>query len=68
MGIEVIDGGVGFTKIPELFINSETGQGANLRVALKFTPVAEVIKPLDSDEIISVVNCVGKPLTSTPIS
>ncbi len=68
VGIEVVDGGVGFTEIPDIFINSETGDGANVRVVLKFTPVAEVIKPLDSDQIISVVNCVGKPLTSTPIS
>ena len=57
-------------KLPEATINSDTGQGAIVKVVLKFVPLTGVTEvPLDdaSDQIIFVVNCVGKPLTRTRI-
>ena len=63
VGVDVECTGHGFTSIPDLKINSETGQGADLRPILKFTSVSEVTEALDeATEIISVVNCVDKPL------
>ena len=63
VGIEVECTGHGFTSIPDIKINSETGFGADLRATLKFTDVSEVTETLDeTTEVISVVNCVDKPL------
>lgn len=63
VGIEVECTGHGFTSIPDIKINSETGFGADLRATLKFTDVSEVSETLDeTTEVISVVNCVDKPL------
>ena len=63
VGVEIECTGHGFTSIPEVKINSETGIGADLRPVLKFTDVSEVSETLDSTtEVISVVNCVDKPL------
>ena len=63
VGIEVECTGHGFTSIPDIKINSETGFGADLRATLKFTDVSEVSETLDeATEVISVVNCVDKPL------
>ena len=63
VGVEIECTGHGFTSIPEIKINSETGIGADLRPVLKFTDVSEVSETLDSTtEVISVVNCVDKPL------
>ena len=63
VGVEIECTGHGFTSIPEIKINSETGIGADLRPVLKFTDVSEVSEALDSTtEVISVVNCVDKPL------
>ena len=63
VGIEVECTGHGFTSIPDIKINSETGFGADLRATLKFTDVSKVSETLDeTTEVISVVNCVDKPL------
>jgi hypothetical protein len=56
--VEVNDPGTGFTSIPELTINSETGVGADLQPVLKFTEVNE--DSLPPGEVVVVVNCVGK--------
>jgi len=58
LGVEVNNGGTGFTSIPEITINSETGVGANLSPVLKFTDVGE--ESLPPAETVIVVNCVGK--------
>ena len=42
VGVEIECTGHGFTSIPEVKINSETGIGADLRPVLKFTDVSEV--------------------------
>ena len=63
VGVEVECTGHGFTSIPDIKINSETGIGADLRATLKFTDVSEITETLDeATEVISVVNCVDKPL------
>ena len=67
VGVKVNNKGSGFTNIPELRINTETGRGADLRAALNFVPVSEVSETLDPTQIISVVDCVDKPLTRNPI-
>ena len=67
VGVKVNNKGSGFTNIPELRINTETGRGADLRAVLNFVPVSEVSETLDPTQIISVVDCVEKPLTRNPI-
>ena len=63
VGVNVLNGGAGFTSIPEVTINSDTGIGANLRSILKFVPVTEVSQKLDSTQIIEVIDCIDKPLS-----
>ena len=67
VGVKVNNKGNGFTNIPDLTINSQTGKGANLKAILKFVSVDEVSEPLDPTQIISVVDCVDKPLTRNRI-
>ena len=67
VGVKVNNKGSGFTNIPELRINTRTGRGADLRAVLNFVPVSEVSETLDPTQIISVVDCVDKPLTRNPI-
>ena len=67
VSVNVLDGGTGFTTIPNIIVNSDTGIGANLQVVLKFTNVNEISQKLDPDKIIQVVDCVEKPLTRNVI-
>jgi len=68
VGVKVNKGGSGFTNIPDLTINSQTGKGADLRAILKFVPVSEVSETLDPTQVISVVDCIEKPLTRNRIT
>ena len=68
VGVKVNNKGSGFTNIPDLTINSQTGKGADLRAILKFVPVSEVSETLDPTQIISVVDCIEKPLTRNRIT
>ena len=62
--VKVIDGGIGFTQIPEIFINSRSGINA------KLLPVFEVVRIGEDNEnsvnipagtpIVKVIDCVGK--------
>ena len=61
--VEVVNGGTGFTTIPEVTVNSDTGIGANLRPVLKFVSVTEVSEELDPTQVIEVIDCVEKPLS-----
>ena len=63
VGVNVVNGGVGFTSIPEITVNSDTGIGAIFRAVLKFVPVTEVSQKLDSTQIIQVIDCIDKPLS-----
>ena len=63
VGVDIENGGVGFTSLPEIEINSDTGVGANLRPVLKFVSVSKVSQKLDSTQIIEVIDCIDKPLS-----
>ena len=70
VGANVINGGFGFTKLPDITINSDTGAGAKLLPVLKFTRVddaaqlADVLKPfnrdLPQDVVVTVISCIDK--------
>ena len=63
VGVDIENGGIGFTYLPEITINSDTGVGANLRPVLKFVSVSEVSQKLDPTQIIEVIDCIDKPLS-----
>ena len=70
VGANVINGGFGFTGLPDITINSDTGAGAKLLPVLKFTRVddaaqlAAVLKPfnrdLPQDVVVTVISCIDK--------
>ena len=68
VGVKVNNKGNGFTNIPDITINSETGRGARLKPIMKFVSLSEVSETLDPTQIISVVDCVDKPLTRNRIT
>ena len=65
-----MNGGFGFTDLPELTINSETGFGGQLRPVLKFTKVEDASRLVDTDtpfdrnldpkSVITVIDCIHK--------
>ena len=57
--IEVTDCGAGFTELPEISINTETGFNAVLKPIMKFHSPEEMDVPADTS-VIQVVDCVGK--------
>jgi hypothetical protein len=57
--IEVTDCGSGFTELPEISINTETGFNAVLKPIMKFHRPEEIDVP-DGTSVIQVVDCVGK--------
>ena len=61
--VEVINPGNGFTSIPDITINTKTGIGANFVSVLKFTPISEISEVLDPTQVISVIDCIDKPLS-----
>ena len=68
VGVKVNNKGSGFGNIADIRINSQTGKGADLRAILKFVPVSEVSETLDPTQVISVVDCIEKPLTRNRIT
>ena len=68
VGIKVNNKGSGFTNIPDMRINSQTGRGATLKPIMKFVSPNEVSETLDPTQIISVVDCIDKPLTRNRIT
>ena len=70
VGANVINGGFGFTGLPDITINSDTGAGAKLLPVLKFTRVddaaqlADVLDPfnrdLPQDVVVTVISCIDK--------
>ena len=68
VGVKVNSKGHGFTNIPDIKINSKTGRGARLRPIMKFVSLSEVSETLDPTQIISVVDCIEKPLTRNKIT
>lgn len=63
VSMEVLNSGCGFQEIPEITINSDTGDGLEVRPVMKFTQKEKYLKE-QSDfvpfEIIKVVDCVLK--------
>ena len=62
MNAEVTSSGSGFTRLPEVRINSDTGVGGRLLPVLKFTKVGDAKKTLaqlpKNIEIVTVIDCV----------
>ena len=61
--IKLLSGGYGFTKIPQIKINSKTGVGADFRTNLKFIPLEQFLEDqnleaLDPNKLVQVVDCV----------
>lgn len=62
--VAVVNGGLGFTDVPFIAINSPTGYNFEAVPVFKFTPLADInlnnITPTPGAKLISVVDCVGK--------
>ena len=62
VGVNVVNGGFGFTNLPDLTINSDTGVGARLLPVLKFTKVddASQLAQISQDAVVTVISCIEK--------
>ena len=70
VGATVVNGGSGFTSLPDITINSDTGAGAKLKPVLKFTKVEDAVSSADTDVpfdrnlpqtvVITVIDCIEK--------
>jgi hypothetical protein len=61
-GVDVINGGIGFNKDPNIYIDSDSGYNGKLMPIFKVNRVGEDIasERVSSDGIIQVIDCVGK--------
>ena len=61
-GADVINGGMGFTEDPEIYIESDSGYNGKLMPVFKVNRVGEDVAPeeISTGAIIKVVDCVGK--------
>jgi len=62
VGANVINGGFGFTSIPDVTINSDTGALAKLTPLLKFTRIddASQLAQISQDAVVTVISCIEK--------
>ena len=62
IGVDVINGGIGFTEDPDIYIESDTGYNAKLMPVFKVNRVGDEVAPeaVDATAIIQVIDCVGK--------
>tara|TARA_Y100001954_G_scaffold83173_1_gene91378 strand:- start:1117 stop:3177 length:2061 start_codon:yes stop_codon:yes gene_type:complete len=67
VGATVVNGGSGFTSLPDITINSDTGAGAKLKPVLKFTKVDDASQLADTNipfdrnlPVITVISCIEK--------
>ena len=65
VGINVLNGGYGFTRIPAVRINSLEGAGAKFRAKLRFIPINQFLleqelQVIDPNKLVQVVDCVTK--------
>ena len=62
IGVDVINGGIGFTSDPDIYIQSDTGYNAILMPVFKVNRVGEDIDPeaVVPTALVQVVDCVGK--------
>tara|TARA_Y100000593_G_scaffold51357_1_gene96552 strand:- start:617 stop:3190 length:2574 start_codon:yes stop_codon:yes gene_type:complete len=61
-GVDVINGGIGYTEDPDILIKSNTGYNAKLMPIFKVNRVGEDVAPetVSTGSVISVIDCVGK--------
>lgn len=63
LGVNIVKGAEGFTEMPEIFIETETGYNAEMVPIFKVNRVGDNMDNLDpalGEKVISVINCVGK--------
>ena len=65
IGANVVNGGFGFTDLPDLVINSDTGVGARLLPVLKFTKIEDAsqlanLPQVSQDAVVTVISCIQK--------
>ena len=62
VGANVVNGGFGFTSIPDVTINSDTGVLAKLTQLLKFTRIddASQLAQISQDAVVTVISCIEK--------
>ena len=62
VGANVVNEGFGFTSIPDLTINSDTGVLAKLTPVLKFTRIddASRLAQVSQDAVVTVISCIEK--------
>ena len=62
IGANVVNGGFGFTDLPNLSINTDAGVGARLLPVLKFTKVedAKNLASISQDAVVTVISCIQK--------
>lgn len=65
VGINVLDGGYGFTRIPAIRINTREGAGAKFRARLRFIPINQFLldqqlQVIDPNKLVKVVDCVTR--------
>ena len=65
VGFNILETGYGYTTIPNIFITSKSGAGAEFRARLKFIPLNiflenENDKLVDPNKLVQVIDCVGK--------
>jgi len=62
VGANVVNGGFGFSALPDITINTDTGAGAKLKPVLKFTKVddASQLAQTTQTAIVTVIDCIQK--------
>lgn len=61
-GITVVSTGIGFTEVPEIGIDSDTGYNAVIKPVFRIIKGDQLVSRRSSgDRILNVVDCVGKP-------
>ena len=62
IGVNIINGGFGFTEIPDVRINTKKGFGAELFPVLKFTKVDDAVQTaqITQDAVVTVIDCIHK--------
>ena len=62
IGANVVNGGFGFTDLPNLQINTNNGVGAKLLPVLKFTKVDDAKSDVEitQDAVVTVISCIQK--------
>jgi len=60
--VDVLNGGIGFTEDPNIYIDSNSGYNAKLMPVFKVNRVGEEIAPeeVSAGAVLSVIDCVGK--------